>query len=119
MSKAIIDKVDVGMVLRKVGPADLKLVGMLSKQKGEAPTHSIDFFKNRRGKHNKVRLWIKLNLGTGRTQELFLTDEYGALIDFDLLLAEDSEVNQIVIEEIIEQKEAEKPKSIFDFKVSL
>ena len=118
-SKAIIDKVDVGMVLRKVGPADLKLVGMLSKQKGEAPTHSIDFFKNRRGKHNKVRLWIKLNLGTGRTQELFLTDEYGALIDFDLLLAEDSEVNKIVIEEIIEQKEAEKPKSIFDFKVSL
>lgn len=118
-SRAIVDKVDVGMVLRKVGPADLKLVGMLSKQKGEAPTHSIDFFKNRRGKHNKVRLWIKLNLGTGRTQELFLTDEYGALIDFDLLLAEDSEVNQIVIEKIIEQKETEKPKSIFDFKVSL
>ncbi len=90
MSKAIIDKVDAAMVLRKVAPEDLKLVAMLTQQSGQIPTHSIDIFKNRRGKHNKVRLWINLNLGNVRTKELFLTDEYGSLINLTNIRTMDS-----------------------------
>ena len=90
MSKAIIDKVDAAMVLRKVAPEDLKLVAMLTQQSGQIPTHSIDIFKNRRGKHNKVRLWINLNLSNVRTKELFLTDEYGSLINLTNIRTMDS-----------------------------
>lgn len=90
-SRAIIDKVDAAMVLRKVAPEDLKLVAMLTQQSGQIPTHSIDIFKNRRGKHNKVRLWINLNLSNVRTKELFLTDEYGALISLTNIRTMDSD----------------------------
>lgn len=88
-SKAIMDKADVGMILRKVAPEDLKLIAALSSQTGLTPTHSIDIFKNRRGKHNKVRLWVQLDLGVVSTQELFLTDEYGALLSIDIIRTRD------------------------------
>lgn len=90
-SRAIIDKVDAAMVLRAVGPEDLKLIAMLSQQTGKTPTHTIDIFKNRRGEQNKVRLWIILNLGNVVTEELFLTDQYGSLISMDIIKTVDAD----------------------------
>ena len=89
-SRAIMDKVDAAMVLRAVTPEDLKMVAMLSQQTGKVPTHTIDFFKNRRGRHNKVRLWMILDLGNVNTEELFLTDQYGSLISMDTIKVVDS-----------------------------
>ena len=89
-SRAIMDKVDAAMVLRAVTPEDLKMVAMLSQQTGKVPTHTIDFFKNRRGRHNKVRLWIILDLGNVNTEELFLTDQYGGLVSMDTIKVVDS-----------------------------
>lgn len=104
-SKAIIDKVDGAGVLRRVGPDDLKLVSGLTSQSGYTPTHSIDIFKNRRGKHNKVRLWIDLDLGTLSTKELFLTDEYGALIEMQIIETADREAKVEDIYAILNREE--------------
>ena len=90
-SKAIIDKVDTAGVLRRVSEKDLKNVGMLIQQIGITPTHTIDVFKNRRGRYNKVRLWIQFDLGTMRANELFLTDEFGGLAELDIIKTFDSQ----------------------------
>ena len=83
------DKVDAGMVLRVAMREDLELIAPLVQQTGYAPTHSIDLFKNRRGKFNKVRLWVQLDLGTVRSKELYLTDMYGSLLEMDTIEGKD------------------------------
>ena len=37
------------------------------------PTHIIDIYKMRRGRYKNVRIWINLDLGTGRRNDLFMT----------------------------------------------
>ena len=39
----------------------------------EKPTHVIDIYKNRRGRYKNVRIWCKIDLGTGERKDLFLT----------------------------------------------
>ena len=100
------DKVDAGMILRKAQAEDLQIIAAITQQKGETPSHSIDIFKNRRGKHNKVRLWIDLDLGTGYSRELFLTDSYGVPIE-DITIVEGRDMSAIVddIYKILDSKE--------------
>ena len=43
----------------------------------DLPTQVQDLYKIRRGKYNRVRLWSKVDLGTCRTEDLFLTDQNG------------------------------------------
>lgn len=107
MSKAIIDKVDGAGILRRLAPEDLKMVNGLISQSGVTPTHSIDIFKNRRGKHNKVRLWIDLDLGNMNAKELFLTNEYGGLIDIQLIETFDRYAKVEDISEIINTQTGE------------
>ena len=38
------------------------------------PTHIIDIYKMRRGRYKNVRIWIKLDLGTGYRKDLFMTN---------------------------------------------
>ena len=40
---------------------------------GLKPTHVIDIYKMRRGQYKNVRIWCKIDLGTGRRQDLFMT----------------------------------------------
>lgn len=116
-SRAIMDKVDAAMVLRAVAPEDLKLVAMLSQQTGRTPTHSIDIFKNRRGKHNKVRLWIALDLGTVRAEELFLTDQYGGLISMDIIRTVDSEAMYEDIVPLYKERVEKEPEERSSFEM--
>ena len=138
-SRAIMDKVDAAMVLRAVTPEDLKMVAMLSQQTGKVPTHTIDFFKNRRGRHNKVRLWMILDLGNVNTEELFLTDQYGGLVSMDTIKVVDSsaifdDITPLYSERVEREKELssaekidlelkdyvyEEEPSIVGFKISL
>jgi hypothetical protein len=37
------------------------------------PTHVLDIYKNRRGGYKNVRIWIRLHLGTGEREDLFMT----------------------------------------------
>lgn len=86
-SKAVADKVDLGYVMSKVqektwnslvpilkksvrdGKLDPSIVTDIDKR----PTHIIDFYKMRRGRYKNVRIWIRLHLGTGEREDLFIS----------------------------------------------
>lgn len=85
-SKAAADKCDFGFVMTKIGGRTWNsLVGTLKQAAREGtinphyleeenrPTHIIDIYKNRRGSYKNVRIWIKLDLGTGYRKDLFMT----------------------------------------------
>jgi len=86
-SKAIVDKADVGFVMTRIND---KIWNELAPQFRVAvregildpgilqyeeyrPTHIIDIYKMRRGRYKNVRIWINLDLGTGRRKDLFMT----------------------------------------------
>lgn len=86
-AKSTSDKADLGYVMTRVsektwnslvltlksavhqGFIDAKYVNDLSYK----PTHVIDIYKMRRGRYKNVRIWINLDLGTGRRIDLFMT----------------------------------------------
>ena len=86
-SKAAADKADVGMVMTKITQKNLNSyivewkravqMGYLDPKYVEddnyKPTHVIDIYKNRRGGYKNVRIWIRLHLGTGEREDLFMT----------------------------------------------
>lgn len=37
------------------------------------PTHVIDIYKMRRGQYKNVRIWCRINLGTGEREDLYMT----------------------------------------------
>lgn len=74
-SKAVVDKVDAAYITSKVAKEDLVMLENYLRQSGKpAPTHVRDVYKVRRGRYNNVRVWSILDLGTGRAQDLFMTD---------------------------------------------
>jgi hypothetical protein len=81
------DKCDVGFVMTRVTDkiwnsvlANLKSAvreGIIDESyindDTKRPTHILDIYKMRRGRYKNVRIWINLNLGTGRRKDLFIT----------------------------------------------
>lgn len=82
MSKAIADKADVGCLIARVTPEELEEIHPYIKEYG-SPTHVTDVYKLRSGTYKGVRIWSKINLGTGYKIDLFLTDETGNLITME------------------------------------
>ena len=86
-SKAIVDKADIAFVMTRVNDKIWNSLipqfrvavhnGLLNERvlQDEAyrPTHIIDIYKMRRGRYKNVRIWINLDLGTGRRNDLFMT----------------------------------------------
>lgn len=85
-SKAVADKADLAFVMTKIGAKTWNsIVGTLKQGAREGlippeyldddnkPTHIIDIYKNRRGSYKNVRIWVKLDLGTGYRKDLFIT----------------------------------------------
>jgi replicative DNA helicase len=75
-SKAIGDKVDVGMVSIKLAevPDELEIVEQLCKHAGiEVPNVVMDIYKNRRGEYTSIKLFRYFDYGTCRVRDLFLT----------------------------------------------
>ena len=86
-SKAVADKADVGMVMTRVSEKNLNTYmvewrkaareGLIDSKYVEdshyRPTHVLDIYKNRRGSYKNVRIWIRLHLGTGEREDLFMT----------------------------------------------
>lgn len=50
------------------------------------PTHILDIYKMRQGRYKNVRIWINLDLGTGRRKDLFITsaDNQPLELSFDV-----------------------------------
>lgn len=85
-AKGIADKCDVGMVISPVGEEEIKLLARAYAQnfvlKGKGnPTHVIDVYKVRRGRYKNVRIWCRFDLGTGRREDLFVTNRNYEVIE--------------------------------------
>lgn len=74
-SKAIIEKADYGVISLPVTPQDIKkLKNVLDSGFYEQPNYCYHIFKNRGGKWNSVIVWTKLNMGTMREKDCFVTN---------------------------------------------
>lgn len=74
-SKAIVDKVDLGVITMPVRQDDLNMLDTLLKNLNMPnPTHVRDVYKLRRGRYKNVRIWCVIDLGTGRVEDLFMTN---------------------------------------------
>lgn len=83
-SKAIADKIDVGMILMPLDKKDREFYDTMKHQvKGfiPEPTHTINYYKNRESKWNNVRVWVNINMGTLRTKDCFVTTRDGEYVD--------------------------------------
>lgn len=109
-SKGIVDKIDVGGISLPVTQEEHKVVDILARKLGkDLPTQVQDIYKVRRGKYNRVRIWSKVDLGTCRTEDLFLTDAEGNEIPIVLneYLFED-EMGSIINKNELENRKEEK-----------
>lgn len=81
-SKAIADKPDTACILAKVSPEELEMVRPYVTEFG-APTHVFDIYKLRSGTYKNHRVWSKIDLGTGRWKDLFVTNESNTFVQLD------------------------------------
>ena len=98
-SKAVADKCDMGYVMTRIPE---KFWESIQKSLHEAirdgriedasifdtnkPTHVLDIYKMRRGRYKMVRVWTKLDLGTGERKDIFVTDAINNPIKFTSLI---------------------------------
>lgn len=77
-SKAIIEKADGGILALPVSHKDLKKLSPILESDGTfgaiVPNMSYYIFKNRGGKWKTIIIWTKLNMGTMREVDCFVTD---------------------------------------------
>lgn len=77
-SKAIIEKADGGILALPVTHKDLKKLDPILKADGQfgalVPNMAYYIFKNRGGKWKAIIIWTKLNLGTMREVDCFVTN---------------------------------------------
>lgn len=74
-SKSIVDKIDLGVITMPVREEDINMLDrVLTQLSMPRPTHVRDIYKLRRGRYKNVRIWCLIDLGTGRVEDLFMTD---------------------------------------------
>lgn len=73
-SKSIPDKADICFIRARILPEEMELIGPLCERIGKVPNQVSDIYKVRRGKYVDVRIWHSVDLGTCRTEDLFITD---------------------------------------------
>lgn len=84
-AKAIADKADMAYVMTRVSEKGwLTIVPGLQEAVREKvikeefiknpPTHVLDIYKMRRGRYKMIRIWCRIHLGTGRREDLFITN---------------------------------------------
>lgn len=115
------DRIDLGEISLPPMAAELEAIRKVMK-KGmigvPEPTLVRHVYKVRRGKITRIRVWQKANLGTGRTEDLFVTTN-----DYKLIPVEATKIEYIdqVIEEHsvdaadIAPEETEKSVTVFDW----
>ena len=89
--KSIGDKIDLGIVGLIPTKADIDaLQPILSKGIYPIPNLVYHIYKVRRGKVSRVKLWIHINLGNMRGQDLFLTNS-----DYQIIPIESTKIEMI------------------------
>lgn len=115
-AKAIANRVDVGAVFTDCSPQDLDEIGPICGGMG-LPNMKMSIYKNRRGEHTRIYLWLKADKGVCQYKTLFATDySYNIIkIQQDIIEIQPDKVENIPEEElevIMEEPEAaiEEPK---------
>lgn len=117
-SKGIVDKIDVGGISLPVTQEEHEVIDVLARKLGkDLPTQVQDIYKVRRGKYNRVRIWSKVDLGTCRTEDLFLTDVEGNEIPIvtNEYLYED-EIGSVINRKQLKSERKEKDSEIEELK---
>jgi len=105
-AKAMADKLDVGVIARIPTKADIEaLQPILRKGFFSEPNIVFDFYKNRRNKIVRVRLWSYADLGTCRTRDLFVTNNKYEIVP----------IEETVIEMIEDEEQRQNDNKKFDF----
>lgn len=89
-SKAIIEKADGGILAIPVSSSDLKkLEPILNNGFYKEPNMGYYIFKNRGGKWNNIIVWTRINMGTVREIDCFVTNkDFELIIDVEKTLVE-------------------------------
>ena len=96
-AKSLADRIDLGEISLRPTSAELECVKKLMHNMYGVPIPNLvrHIYKVRRGKLTKIRLWQYADLSTGRTKDLFITDNYYNLIKTEVAVAQ--------IEKVIEE----------------
>lgn len=108
-AKNLADRIDLGEISLPPSQADLKAVdGIIRKQINKPiPNMVRHIYKLRRGKLSKIRIWQYIDLGTSRSEDLFVTN-----YDYKLIPVKATEI------ELMEEKIKEESIDTKDIEVS-
>lgn len=98
-SKAIVDKIDIGYIVSRPTPQELKLINPIVN-KGvnvKKPNICLSVYKNRGGKYNNVKIWLYIDYDTMRVHDMFITDYEGAELPIAKSYVEITEDQKVVV----------------------
>lgn len=91
-SKAVADKIDVGMIGVKLSsvPEEEEIIKEIALGAGlKVPNMVVDLYKNRRGEYAAVKLYKYFDYGTCRSEDIMLMDQnFNIIEDYDKLFSE-------------------------------
>lgn len=104
MSKAVADRIDAGYILLPPAKSELEAVKpILNNGFYPEPNMIYHLYKCRRGKITRVKVWLHVNLGNCRVQDLFVTTFDNKLIPVNKLTIESAQ--KIINDHSVEDKE--------------
>jgi replicative DNA helicase len=80
-SRAVINKADVGCIMARPTKDELKTLEAVTEKLGIEPNVVTDIYKLRGGENTQTRVWSRMDLGTLRKEDLFVTDSRLELVD--------------------------------------
>ena len=103
-SKSIADRIDAGYILLPPAKSELEAVKpILANGFYPEPNMIYHLYKCRRGKITRVKVWLHVNLGNCRVQDLFVTTFDNKLIPVNKLTIESAQ--KIINDHSVEDKE--------------
>lgn len=100
-AKSLADRIDLGEISLRPTNQEIEAVKKIIQNMIGIPVPNLvrHIYKVRRGKLTKIRIWQYADLSTGRTTDLFITDNYYNIIE--------TEIAEIEIERVIEEHSVE------------
>lgn len=122
-AKNLADRIDLGEISLPPTNQELESVKKIMKNMVNVPEPTLirHIYKVRRGKLTRIRVWQKADLSTGRTIDLFVTDNNYKLIPVEATKIEkiDEIINKNSIDNdsivVSEEETAEATKALFDW----
>lgn len=121
-SKAMADRIDLGEIVLRPTKQEIECVKKIMHNMFGVPLPNYvrHIYKVRRGKLTKIRVWQFADLSTGRTKDLFITDNYYNLIETEIA---EAEIDKVIEEhstdfrdvKVSEDEKVEATNLLFDF----